>query len=168
MRVTSAVREYVRKVVLGKVQARYDAAKKAAEEASAASEAKVEQAKEIAKKIADRAQAEFVKECKRRLGLTWVPDTYNHYGELNEKNGNYAFGVSVGEDDFRETMSDDKTAAKANPSRERDRIARIRELPGKIREAANAAADKLLFDLELGKVAKKELDEMLRGLEVEI
>ena len=167
MRVTTAVREYVRKVVLDKVADRLQKAEDARDKAMADRDAKVAKAREIAEEIAMKAQEAFVKRC-AKLGLTWVPDTYGWDGNVNEKDGNYAFETRVGQDDFAETMSSNCNAYKAVRSEERERAEGVCKEPDRIREAAEHAADKLLFELELGKVAKKELDEALNDLEVKV
>lgn len=167
MRVTSTVREYVKKTVLAKVRDRLQKAELAKGEALAGRDAKVAKAREVAKEIADRAQAEFVKRC-AKLGLTWVPDTYSYHCKLDEKDGNRAFEVRVGQDDFAETMSSNCYAHEAVKSAEREAVEKVCDEPHRIRDAANDATDKLLFELELGKVAKKELDEALKDLEVKL
>lgn len=165
MRVTCAVREYVRKAVFAKVQERYDAAEKAADAAEGEYAAKVKEAHELAKKLAADAQAKFEKAVER-LGLTWIRKTYDWTGRPSDDRA--AIKAGVDDDDFAETAGPNSTEAKANPSAVRDRIAKLAAEPGRIKAAAKMAADKLLFELELGKVAKKELDEALKGLEVEL
>ena len=164
MRVTCAVREYVRKVVLSKVQDRIDAAEKAKAAAKDACEGKVAKAEAIAEKLAQEAQEKFLKQV-AKLGLTFVEDTYDYMGRVRDKNE--AFNVNVGSDDFVETTSAD-AAMRAHPCKERDEFVRVCKEPDRIRKAANMAADKLLFELELGKVAKKELDELLKDMKVEV
>lgn len=169
MRVTSAVREYVRKVVFGKVQARHEAAEKAKDEAVATRDAKIRKAKEIADRLVEEMQRKFVDECRKKLGLSWIPDTYDWNGKVSKKGGNYAFRHDADEDDFFETVSEGSHAAKHHGKcAERERFAKICREPQRIRDAATDAAEKLLFELELGKVAKKELDEALKSLEVEL
>lgn len=167
MRVTSAVREYVRKVVLAKVADRLKEAEDAKAKAEAERDAKVAKAVEIAKAVAANAQEAFVRRC-AKLGLTWVPDTYNYHHKLDEKGGNRAFDVQAGQDDFAETLSANCYAHDAVKSAERDAFEKVCDEPRRIREVAGQAADKLLFELELGKVAKKELDEALKDLEVKL
>ena len=167
MRVTSAVREYVRKVVLAKVKDKLQKAEEAKEKAIAECDAKLDKAKTLCEKLRGEAQAKFVKEA-RKLGLTWVPDSYNYNHKLDEKGGNYAFEVRVGQDDFAETMTSGCYAYEAVKSAERDRVEAVCKEPARIREVAGQAADKLLFELELGKVAKKELDDALAELEVKL
>lgn len=167
MRVTCAVREYVRKAVLAKVKDRLQKAGLARDEALAERDAKVAEAREIAKELAAKAQDAFVKRC-AKLGLTWVPDTYDYNHKLDEKGGNYAFEVCVEQDDFAETMSSNCCAYRAVKSEARDAVEKVCKEPARIKEAVNDAAEKLLFELELGKVAKKELDEALKDLEVEL
>lgn len=167
MRVTSAMREYVRKAVLAKVRDKVQKAELAKGKALAERDAKVAKAREIAKELAEKAQEAFVKRC-ARLGLTWVPDTYNYHHKLDEKGGNRAFDVQAGHDDFAETLSANCYAHDAVKCAERDAFEKVCDEPRRIREAAGQAADRLLFELELGKVAKKELDEALKCLEVEV
>ena len=167
MRVTSAVREYVKKTVLAKVRDRLQKAELARGKALAERDAKVAKAREIAKELAEKAQKEFVKRA-AKLGLKWVPDTYNYNHKLDEKDGNYAFEVCVGADDFAETMSSNCYAYEAVKSKAREAVEKVCDEPHRIRETAEHAAEKLLFDLELGRVAKKELDEALKDLEVKL
>lgn len=167
MRVTSAVREYVKKTVFAKVEDRIRKAEDAKAKALAERDARVAKAREIAKEIAAKAQDAFAKRC-AKLGLTWVPDSYDYNHKLDEKGGNYVFEVRVGQDDFAETMSSNCNAYRAVKSEARDAVEKVCKEPSRIREAVNDAADKLLFELELGKVAKKELDEALKELEVKL
>lgn len=167
MRVTGAMREYVRKAVLAKVRDKVQKAELAKGEALAKRDARIAKVRKIAEDIAARAQKEFVERA-AGLGLTWVPDTYNYNHKLDEKDGNRAFDVCVSQDDFAETLSSSCYASEAVKSAERDRFYGAIHEPQRIRDAATAAADRLLFELELGKVAKKELDEALEGLEVEV
>lgn len=166
MRVTCAVREYVRKAVLAKVADKLKAAVDAKEAAKAARAAKVEKAKKLCEKLCAEAEAKFVKEAKK-LGLTFIPDLYG-WSEV-KKGANHAVTAHVECDDFVETIaSRDSLEASLNPCKARDEFDKVVDEPERIRDAANTAADKLLFELELGKVAKGELDGMLEKLEVEI
>ena len=168
MRVTCAVREYVRKAVLAKVAGKLEAAEDAKAAAVAARDAKVEKAAKLCERICAEAQEKFVKEAKRKLGLTFIPDSYSCWNDNVEKGGNRAIYETIDASDFAETMSGDCSAAKHNPCADRDKFDRIVSKPARIRDAAIAAADKLLFELELGKVAKSELDGALKDLSVEI
>lgn len=165
MRVTCAVREYVRKAVLAKVEGKLRAAVDAAEEAKAAHAGKIEKAKELCEKLCAEAQAKFVKEAKK-LGLTFIPDAYDWRGV--KEGENCAFVTNMDSDDFVETVSRGSLAARHNPCAAREEFYDILGEPKRIKEAAEHAADKLLFELELGKVAKKELDGLLKELEVEL
>lgn len=169
MRVTCAVREYVRKAIFEKVRARYEAAKKAKDQAVAARDERIRKAKEIADRLVEETQRKFAAECRKKLGLSWIPDTYDWNGKVSEKGGNYAFRFGADENDFFETVYEGSHAARHHGKcAERASFAKTCKEPERIKGAAEHAADKLLFELELGKVAKKELDEALRGLEVEI
>lgn len=169
MRVTKAVREYVRKVVLAKVAGKLEAAGNAKDAVLKDRDDKVAAAKALAEKMLQRFQKEYAAEA-AKLGLTWIPDTYDYQGNMITRNGNTAFSVGVCSDDFEETISSGANAygyasAKSKACR---RVADVLNGPDRIRQAANDAADKLLFELELGKVEKKELDDTLKGLEVKL
>lgn len=166
MRVTCAVREYVRKAVLAKVAGRLKTAEEAKEAATAARDEKVEKAVKLCEKLCAETQAKFVKEAKK-LGLTFISDSYSWSGRI-EKGGNRVIRAAAGSDDFAETVSENCSAARHNPCKVRDEFEKIAGEPDRIRKAANAAADRLLFELELGKVAKGELDRLLKELEVEL
>lgn len=170
MRVTGVVKEYVRKVVLEKVAGKIAAAESAKAAAVAARDAKVEEARKLCEKICAEAQAKFVKEVKKNLGLTFIPDSYDWDGKI-EKGGSTAVKDAVFHDSFAETLTSRNNAkAKCNPSEIRDEFNRIADEPDRLRKAAASAADKLLFELELGKgkAAKQEFDKLLNELEVEI
>lgn len=167
MRVTKAVREYVRKVVLSKVADRLETAEKIKDAALKDRDDKVAAAKALAERMLTRFQKEYAAEA-AKLGLTWIPDTYDYQGKVITRNGNTAFSVSVGCDDFEETISSRANAYASVKSKVRRSLADILNGPERIRDAAENAADKLLFELELGKVGKKELDEALKGLEVKL
>lgn len=166
MRVTCAVREYVRKEVLAKVAARLKAAEEAAAGASGAYADKVVKARELCEKMCAETQAKFAKEAKK-LGLTLITDSYDWNGMV-VKDGNRVITVQISPHDFVETVDRDCRAASFHPNAEREEFYRLVDEPKRIRDAANRAADKLLFELELGKVAKGELDNMLTELEVVI
>ena len=166
MRVSAAVRKYVRKAVLAKVAVKLEAAEKAAKDATAARDAKIEKAKALCEKLCAETQAKFVKEVKK-LGLTFIPDSY--WNGVRTEGGNVAVKALVDHDDFVETLtSRNNLKAKLNPSGVREAFFELVDEPKRIGEAAEHAADKLLFELELGKVSKKELDEILNELEVKL
>ena len=166
MRVTCAVREYVRKAVLAKVAGRLKAAEDAKAAATAARDEKVEKAVKLCEKLCAETQAKFAKEAKK-LGLTFIHDSYSWNGKIT-KNGNRVVSTTVGADDFAETVSGNCLSAEHNPCAVHDEFERIAGEPDRIRKAANEVADRLLFELELGKVAKGELDRLLKELEVEL
>lgn len=169
MRVTKAVRGYVRKVVLAKVADRLEAAEKAKDAAIKERDDKEAAAKALAEKMIQRFQKEYAAEA-AKLGLTWIPDTYGYQGTMIGKNDNTAFSVNVCCNDFEETISSGANAYAyvCAKSKARKRLADVLNGPERIRNAADDAADKLLFELELGKVGKKELDDALKGLEVKV
>lgn len=167
MRVTKAVREYVHQAILAKVADRI----KLAEDASAAVEAarndKIEKAKKLCEKMCAETQARFAKEVKKTLGLTLIPEIYGYSGSII--GANLVVRADVNRDDFVETLTTrNSIEAKNHPCAARDEYDKIVSGPYRIRSAAAAAADKLLFELELGKVAKGELDELLQSLEVKV
>lgn len=168
MRVTCAVREYVRKAVLAKVADQIKAAEDVAKAAKADRDDKIEKAKKLGRKLCEETQEKFVKEVKK-LGLTFIPDSYSHWNNTVEKNANVVMDVHVDVDDFIETLTrHEGLMAECNPCAERDEFNRIMDEPARIKAVADETADRLLFELELGKVAKGELDSLLKDLEVAV
>lgn len=167
MRVTSAMRAYVYKAVLAKVQGALDKAEKARDDAKRIRGKKLADAEALAKKLAAEAQEKFAKLAKSKFGLTLVEQGYDYKGDpINEKN--VVVKVHVDDGDFVETLPVRGSLARAIPCKVRDEFDKVCGEPQRIKDAATAAADRLLFELELGKVAKKELDEALKCLEVEV
>lgn len=166
MRVTCAVREYVRKAVLSKVAKRLEKAEKARDAAKKARDGRVGKARELAKAVAAHAQEAFAKRA-AKMGLTFNPDSYDYTGRI-ERGERRVFNVRIESDDFVETASSDSFTARYRPCAAREAYRKVVDEPERIREAARHVADRLLFDLELGKVAKQELDEMLKSVEVKL
>lgn len=163
MRVSANVRTYVHAAFAAKVAEAAKAADAALAAAEKARDAKVEKAKELAAEIAKKANAEFAKKA-AKLGLTFLAETADWRGPVPNK----VIDANVGHGDFEETLDPGSADARLHPNGERAAFAQLKERPGKIRAAATLAADRLLFELELGKVAKKELDDLLKAATVEI
>ena len=167
MRVTATVREYVHSAILAKVADKIEAAEEAKAAAIAARNAKVDKARELCKKMCADTQAKFIKEVKKTLGLTLIPEAYSYSGGVI--GDNLVVKAALDHDDFVETLTTrGDLKAKKHPCAARDEYDKIVNEPTRIRSAANSAANRLLFELELGKVAKGELDGMLQGLEVKV
>lgn len=166
MRVTKAVRLYVEKVLMDKVRIPLDEAVRRKEAERKRRDELVKRVRDIATKKFAQAHASLVKEW-ARLGLTWVSDTYTYSGNRTDKQ-NVSFETAVGECDFAELMSCDTHAAKAHPNKVREEYRRLCAEPQRIRDAVSAAADKICFDLEIGAVAKRELDKLLKETEVKL
>ena len=167
MRVTSSVKEYVKKAVLDKVADQIAKAEKASEAAKLERREKIRKAKEIGERICEEAQEKFAKEVKSKVGLTLISDMVKWNGEIEPK-ANRVITLKCDRNDYQETVDCDMILAKAYPNKERDASDKVIYAPGKIREAAENAANKILFELEVGKLAKKELDNILDNLEVQI
>lgn len=167
MRVTSSVKEYVKKAVLDKVADKIAAAEKASEAAKLELSEKIRKAKEIGERICEEAQAKFAKEIKSKVGLTLINDMVKWNGEIEPK-ANHVIMLKCDRNDYQETVSCDLVLAKAYPNKERDASDKVIHAPNKIREAAEHAANKILFELEVGKLAKKELDNIIENLEIQI
>ena len=167
MRVTSSVKEYVKKAVLDKVADQIAEAEKASEAAKLERREKIRKAAEIGERICKEAQEKFAKEVKSKVGLTLISDMVKWNGEIEPK-ANHGIILKVDRNDYQETVDCDIVLAKAYPNKEREKTDKVIHAPNKIREAAEHAANKILFELEVGKVAKKELDNILENLEVQI
>ena len=167
MRVTSSVKEYVKKAVLDKVAGQIAEAEKASEAAKLEIREKICKATEIGERICKEAQEKFAKEVKSKVGLTLIRDMVKWNGEI-EPEANQVIMLKCDRNDYQETVGCDLVLAKAYPNKERDASDKVIYAPNKIREAAEHAANKILFELEVGKLAKKELDSIIENLEIQI
>lgn len=160
MRVTNTMKDYIRKCVEKKVEDRVAAAEKAkkdqADKYSKAFKAVEDYAQSLIPDMTKKVAA-FAK----KQGLTWFDHTPSWRG-INE-NVNVAFSVSLDSYDFCESNPHD-----SNTSAERKAHKEIEEEPGRIRKAINEATNAIVFSLELGKVKKAELEELIASTEVEL
>jgi hypothetical protein len=97
----------------------------------------------------------------KKQGLTWVEHTPSYHG-FNE-HVNVAFSVNVDCYDFEETNPHDCNTFAAREARKK-----IEKEPERIRKAVNEAVNAIVFSLELGKVKKAELEELIASTEVEL
>ena len=160
MRVTNTMKSYIRECVEKKVADKIDAAEKAkeaqAEKDSKALKAVEDYAKSLIPDVTKKVAA-FAK----KQGLTWLEHTPSWRG-INE-DINYLFSVRVDSYDFEETNPHD-----CNKTALRNAHKEIEDEPGRIKKAVNRAVNAIAFSLELGKVKKAELEELIASTEVEL
>ena len=160
MRVTCAMKDYIHDCVEKKVADRLAAAKKAHEEQVRRDDKAVEAVAAYAKSLVP-AMTEKVVAFAKKQGLTWLEHPIN-WGGISE-DVNQAFSAIVSSNDFGETNSYD-----ANESPERKVRKEIEKEPDRIGKAVEKATNAIVFALELGKVKKAELEELIAGTEVEL
>lgn len=163
MRVTNTMKEYIHECVEKKVADKLAAAEKAkndqAEKDSKALKAVADYAGSLIPAMTEKVAA-FAK----KQGLTWVPHPFSRWdGSLDESKSNQAFNECTDSDDFEETCRYYANKAAARKMREK-----LDEEPKRIKKAVNKAVNAIVFSLELGKVKKAELEELIASTEVEI
>lgn len=160
MRVTNTMKDYIRKCVEKKVADKLDAAEKAKKDQGDKDQKALNAVKEYAESLIPEATKKVVAFAKKQ-GLTWFDHVPSWHG-INE-NDNVAFSVIIDSSDFEETNPYDcNTSAARNSRRE------IERGPERIRKAVNDAVNAIVFSLELGKVKKAELEELIASTEVEL
>jgi hypothetical protein len=154
------MKNYIRKCVEKKVADKLAAAEKAKmDQAEKDSKAK-KAVEDYAKSLIPDAMKKVVAFAKKQ-GLTWIEHTPSYHG-FNE-HVNVAFSVNVDCYDFEETNPHECNAFAARKPRKK-----IAEEPERIRKAVNEATNAIVFSLELGKVKKAELEELIASTEVEL
>lgn len=160
MRVTCTMKDYIRKCVEKKVADKLAAAEKAKKDQAEKDLKAKEAVEDYAKSLIPDAMKKVVAFAKKQ-GLTWIEHTPTYQG-FNE-HVNVAFSVNVDCYDFEETNPHECNTFAARKSRRE-----IAEEPERIRKAVNEATNAIVFSLELGKVKKAELEELIASTEVEL
>jgi hypothetical protein len=154
------MKNYIRKCVEKKVADKLAAAEKAKEDQAEKDSKAIKAVEDYAKSLIPDATKKVVAFAKKQ-GLTWLerkPSRYDFH-----RDANIVFSVNVDSYDFEETNPHEcNTSAARNPRRE------IAAAPGRINKAVNEAVDAIVFSLELGKVKKAELEELIASTEVEL
>lgn len=160
MRVTNAMKEYIHECVEKKVADKLAAAEKAENDQAEKDAKALEAVKDYAKSLIPEATKKVAAFAKKQ-GLTW----FEHKPRWNgpEKDVNVAFSVYVDSDDFEETNTYKSNTAAARKMREV-----LAAEPKCIRTAVDKTVNAIVFSLELGKVKKAELEELIASTEVEI
>lgn len=161
MRVTKDMKTYIHDCVEKKVADKLAAAKKARGEQVRRDDEAVEAVAAYAKSLVPAMTEKVVAFAKKR-GLTWLEHPIN-WGGVDMASVNQAFSAVVSSNDFGETNSYDD-----NKSPERRMRKELEEEPGRIGKAVDKATNAIVFSLELGKVRKAELEELIASTEVEL
>lgn len=160
MRVTNTMKDYIRKCVEKKVADKIAAAEKAKKDQAEKDSKAIEAVKGYAKSMVQDATKKVASFAKKQ-GLTWLEHTPSWYSV--HRSLNVAFSVSVDSYDFEETNPHDCNTSDARKMRKE-----IDEEPKRIRKAVDDAVNAIVFSLELGKVKKAELEELIASTEVEL
>lgn len=161
MRVTKDMKGYIHDCVEKKVADRLAAAKKAREEQVRRDDKAVEAVAAYAKSLVPGMTEKVVAFAKKQ-GLTWLEHPIT-WGGVERDSVNQAFSAIVSSNDFGETNSYD-----ANESPERKMRRKLEKEPDRIGKAVDKATNAIVFSLELGKVKKAELEELIASTEVEL
>lgn len=161
MRVSTTMRNYIKDTVAKKVAGRLEKAEAARREQKERDRETFKAVREYAESLVSEMTKKVAAFAKKR-GLTWLEHPWGWSG-IREDEDNVAFKVVVGESDFEETCDNDGNKAPGRLKREE-----IEDEPARIRGAVERAANSVVFSLELGKVRKAELEELLASVEVEL
>lgn len=160
MRVTTMMRDHIRDLVMKKVQDKLAKAEKAHDDQATKDKQALDAVREYTASLIP-AMTEKVVAFAKKQGLTMFKHPWNRFDEKDE-DPNYAFSVAV-DDDFEETNT-----YSINKSPKRKMRQELKEEPKRIRQAVEKAANAIVFSLELGKVKKAELEELIESTEVEL
>lgn len=161
MRVTKDMKNYIHECVEKKVADRIAAAEKARGERARRDDEAIKAVAAYAESLIP-GMTEKVVAFARKQGLTWLEHPINWAG-VDRKDVNQAFSALVSSNAFGETNSYD-----ANEAPERRMRRELEGEPGRIRKAVDKAVNGIVFSLELGKVRRAELEELIAGTEVEL
>lgn len=160
MRVTGAMKDYIRKCVEKKVADELTAAEKAKKDLVEKDSKALAAVKAYAETLIPEATKKVVAFAKKR-GLTWCDHVPTWYGI--DENVNVALSVSIGSSDFEETNPHEHNTSAAKKMRDE-----INKKPERIKKAVEDAVNTIVFSLELGKAKKAELEELIASTEVEL
>jgi len=148
MRVTKDMKNYIRDLVAKKVEGKLAAAVEAKRKCDDALLKAKKDVLEYARSLIPAMTEKVAKFAKGR-GLTF----------REAENGNFAFATAIVDCDFAELTSDDAALPE---------IKKIRDEPDRINSAIDKTVNGIVFSLELGKVKKAELEELIASTEVEL
>lgn len=157
MRVTTTMRNYIRDLVAKKVEAKLAAAVEAKRRCDEGLQKAKKDVREYAESLIP-AMTEKVARFAKGRGLTFLDHQYTYNGQVCEDK-NYAFCVALGDHDYAELTPNGTTLPE---------IQKVRDEPGRIDRAIDKAINAIVFALELGKVKKAELEELIASTEVEL
>ena len=160
MRVTNSMKDYIHECVEKKVADRLAAAEKAKKDQDTKDSLALKAVEDYAKSLIPEATKKVVAFAKKQ-GLTWFEHKPSWRGI--EENVNVALSECVSSDDFEETTSYDCNTSAARKMRKE-----LEDEPKRIRKAVDKATNAIVFSLELGKVRKAELEELIASTEVEL
>lgn len=163
MRVTNSMKNYIHECVANKVADKLAKAVKAKEDQEAKDRKALKAVEDYAKSLIP-AMTEKVAAFAKKQGLTWIPYQFNSFDyRYNENKPNQAFSECTDSSDFEELCR-----YHANKSSARKIRDELEDEPTRINTAVDKATNAIVFSLELGKVKKAELEELIASTEVEV
>jgi hypothetical protein len=155
------MKDYIRDYMKKKVADKLAVAEKAKRDQFEKDSKAVKAVKEYAESLIPEATKKVVAFAKEQ-GLTWF-EYKPAWNCLSSKPVNVAFSATVDSYDFEETNQQDNNMSAARNMRKE-----LEEEPKRINKAVDKATNAIVFSLELGKVKKAELEELIESTEVEI
>ena len=163
MRVTNSMKNYIRECVANKVADKLAKAVKAKEDQEAKDRKALKAVEDYAKSLIP-AMTEKVAAFAKKQGLTWIQYQFNSFDyRYNENKPNLAFSECTNSSDFEELCQYHANKSSARKMREE-----LEDEPKRINTAVDKATNAIVFSLELGKVRKAELEELIASTEVEV
>lgn len=163
MRVTNSMKNYIHECVANKVADKLTKAVKAKEDQEAKDRKALKAVEDYAKSLIP-AMTEKVAAFAKKQGLTWIPYQFNSFDyRYNENKPNLAFSECTNSSDFEELCQYHANKSSARKMREE-----LEDEPKRINTAVDKATNAIVFSLELGKVRKAELEELIASTEVEV
>jgi len=160
MRVTKDMKTYIHDCVEKKVADKLAAAEKARKDQDERDSKALKAVEDYAKSLIPEATRKVIAFAKKQ-GLTWFEHKPQWHGV--DKDVNIALSECVDSNDFEELNTYD-----CNKSAARKMRKELEEEPGRIGKAVDKATNAIVFSLELGKVGKAELEELIASTEVEL
>lgn len=166
MRMTLSMKRYIENQVFAKVKARYDAAQEASKALKKRREEEIEAVQAYAKSLIEGFTAKVAAFAKKKFGLHFVESEPRGYYDAHDR-PNELFNAEVCCSDFHETR-DTGRFDKETTSVHRKADLEVFNEPARIADAAKKVSDRLIFEFELGKRAKSELDKAIEEAKVDL
>lgn len=165
MRMTMSMKKYVEDQIFAKVKDQYDAAQAASKALKKRREEEIEAVQAYAQTLIEGFTAKVAAFAKKKFGLHFIEFEPRGYYDTHDR-PNELFDTNVSESDFHETRDTGRFDEETSVHRKAD--LEVFNEPARIADAAKKASDRLIFEFELGKRAKSELDKAIEEAKVDL